>query len=95
MVNVGIECPQGSFTGAHTFQSSALEKGRDVPYHNILKALDQEDQLIMTMNRKLEWKKRGYNVSHSNESAEIDIEEMKLYESYKKKLLSFGNRCFQ
>ena len=37
----------------------------------ILKALDQEDQLVMAMNRKLNWEKRSYNVSHSNESAEI------------------------
>ena len=47
-----------------------------VPYNKILKALDQEDQLVMAMNRELKWEKRKYFVSHSNESAEIDIVEM-------------------
>ena len=71
-VNVVFECPLGSFTGAHTFKSAlAINKGLDVPYMKILKALDQEDQLVMAMNRKLNWEKRSYNVSHSNESAEI------------------------
>ena len=62
----------GLFTGAHTFKSAlAFEKGLDVPYKKILQALSQEDQLVMAMNRKLNWEKRSYNVSHSNESAEI------------------------
>ena len=54
-----------------------------VPYNKILKALDQEDQLVMAMNRELKWEKRKYFVSHSNESAEIDIAEM-TYLSYNK-----------
>ena len=70
--NVVFECPIGSFTGAHTFRSAlAFGKGLDVPYKKILQALSQEDQLVMAMNRKLNWEKRSYNVSHSNESAEI------------------------
>ena len=70
--NVVFECPIGSFTGAHTFKSAlAFGKGLDVPYKKILQALSQEDQLVMAMNRKLNWEKRSYNVSHSNESAEI------------------------
>ena len=70
--------------GAHTCQSAlVLEKGLDVHSNKILKALDREDQLMMAMNRKLKWKKRGYNVLHSNESAEIDKADLP-NDSYKK-----------
>ena len=54
-------------------------------YNKILKALSQEDQLIMSMRKKINWKKRSYQVTHNNERAEIDIAEIPKYNPYNKR----------
>ena len=53
-------------------------------YNKILKALSQEDPLIMSMRKKINFKKRSYQVTHNNERAEIDIAEIPKYNPYNK-----------
>ena len=63
--------------GAQTFKDALyIEKGLNVPYNRILKALHEYDELIMSQQRKIKFKRRSYHASSVHESLEIDIAEM-------------------
>ena len=63
--------------GAQTFKDALyIEKGLNVPYNKVLKALHKYDELIMSQQRKIKIKRRSYHASSVHESLEIDIAEM-------------------
>ena len=69
--------------GAQTFKDALyIEKGLNVPYNKVLKAIHEYDELIMSQQRKIKIKRRSYHASSVHESLEIDIAEMPYEPNY-------------